>query len=85
MATNPWLAIDAATPPALSARELRPEWEQFLSGGRVQGVRAPAAATWRWSREAGIAPVGRWSAPLAADRDEVVARWEAIRCARRHR
>jgi hypothetical protein len=43
MATNPWLAIDAPTPPALSARELRPEWEQFLSGGPVQGVRAPVA------------------------------------------
>jgi hypothetical protein len=47
MATNPWLAIDAATPPALSARELRPEWEQFPSEGRVQRVRAPVADSWR--------------------------------------
>jgi hypothetical protein len=38
MATDPWLAIDAAAPPALRARELRQAWEQFLSEGRVHGV-----------------------------------------------
>src|SRR4051794_800063 len=35
---NPWLAIDAATPPARRARELRSAWERFVSGDPVRAV-----------------------------------------------
>ncbi|MEA2150005.1 MAG: hypothetical protein QOD69_1835 [Solirubrobacteraceae bacterium] len=77
MPRSPWLAIDAATPPALRARELRREWEGFLSGGPVNGVRAPVADSWRRSRDAGVDPEGGRLAPVAAARDEALARWEA--------
>ena len=76
MPRNPWLAIDAATPPALRARELRLAWEQFLSGGRATGVRAPVADSWRRSLDGGVDPSGSRLAPVAADRDETFARWE---------
>jgi signal transduction histidine kinase len=75
---NPWLAIDAGTPPDLRARELRREWERFVGAGVVNGLRAPVVDSWRRSRDAGVAPAGRsWFAPLAAERDEAYARWEA--------
>ena len=70
MPRSPWLAIDAATPPALRARELRREWEQFVSGGGTNGVRAPVADSWRRSLDAGVDPSGSRLAPAAADRDE---------------
>jgi signal transduction histidine kinase len=76
MPTNPWLAIDAATPPDRRARELHREWEQFLTEGRARGVRRPVHDSWRRSREAGVTPAGSWAAPVAAEPDEVVARWE---------
>jgi len=31
MPRDPWLAIDAVTPPALRVRELRREWERFVA------------------------------------------------------
>src|SRR5882762_7117392 len=74
---NPWLAIDAATPPALRARELRREWEQFVSGGRANAVRDPVADSWQRSLDAGVDPSGSRLAPAAVDRDEAHARWEA--------
>jgi signal transduction histidine kinase len=77
MPRNPWLAIDAATTPALRARELRREWEQFVSGGGVHGIRAPVVESWRRSRDAGVDPEGSRFAPVAAERDEAFARWEA--------
>ena len=77
MPRNPWLAIDAATPPALRARELRRQWEQFLSGGGVTAVREPVADSWRRSLDAGVDPGGSRLAPASADRDETFARWEA--------
>src|SRR3954466_12370327 len=58
MPRNPWLAIDAATSPALRAREVRREWEQFVSDGRVNGVRAPVADSWQRSLDAGVDPSG---------------------------
>jgi DNA-binding CsgD family transcriptional regulator len=76
MPRDPWLAIDAVTPPALRARELRREWEQFVSGGRVSGVRAPVADSWRRSLDAGVDPSGSRLAPVTADRAEAFARWE---------
>src|SRR4051794_28729580 len=78
MPRNPWLAIDAGTPPDLRAREVRRAWEKFVGEGVVNGLRAPVVDSWRRSRDAGVAPAGRWwSAPVAAPRDEVFARWEA--------
>jgi signal transduction histidine kinase len=77
MPRNPWLAIDAATPPALHAREVRRDWERFVSGGGVNGVRAPVADSWRRSLDAGVDPEGSRLAPVAADRDEAFERWEA--------
>jgi signal transduction histidine kinase len=77
MPRNPWLAIDAGTPPDLRAREVRREWERFVGAGVVNGLRAPVVDSWRRSRDAGVAPAGRsWSAPVAADRNEALAQWE---------
>jgi signal transduction histidine kinase len=77
MPRNPWLAIEAGTPPDLRAREVRREWERFVGAGVVNGLRAPVVDSWRRSRDAGISAVGRsWSAPAAVERDEAFARWE---------
>jgi signal transduction histidine kinase len=77
MPRNPWLAIDAATPPALRARELRREWEQFVGGGEVSGVRVPVADSWQRSLDAGVDPSGSRLAPTTTDRAEASARWRA--------
>jgi signal transduction histidine kinase len=77
MASNPWLAIDGATPPALHAREQRREWEQFLGGGDVNRVRAPVAESWQRSLEAGVDPSGSRLAPAVIDRHEAFERWGA--------
>src|SRR3954452_7541508 len=78
MPRNPWLAIDAGAPRDLRAREVRQAWEKFVGEGAVNGLRAPVVDSWRRSRDAGVAPAGRWwSAPVAAERDEAFARWEA--------
>jgi signal transduction histidine kinase len=76
MPLNPWLAMDASTPPALRARELRREWEQFLSGGQVGAVRRPVADSWQRSLEAGVDPSGGNLAPVVLDRDEAAERWD---------
>jgi signal transduction histidine kinase len=77
MPRNPWLAIDAVTPPARRARELRHEWEKFVTEGRVNGgVRVPVADSWRRSLGAGVDPLGSRLAPLTADRRDAWARWE---------
>ncbi len=76
MPRNPWLAIDAATPPARHARAMRREWEQFVSGDQVSRVRAPVADSWRRSLDAGVDPSGSRLAPVAADRYEALARWD---------
>ena len=39
MQPNPWLAIDAATPPMLAAREVRHAWELFMGKGELEAVR----------------------------------------------
>jgi hypothetical protein len=82
MTTNPWLALDATTPSSALARELRRAWETFQSeifeneAGTSQAVRAPIAASWRRSQEAGVDPLVLPAAPTAAGPDEVSARWE---------
>ena len=79
---SPWLAIDAATPPARRAREVGRDWERFLSGGRVNGVRPPVAESWRRSLDAGVDPSGARLAAVAADRAEAAALWMAHPLAR---
>src|SRR5439155_19174661 len=59
------------------ARELRKQWEEFLSGGAVTAVRAPVADSWRRSRAAGVDPSGGRLAPFAGRRDDAIGRWEA--------
>jgi signal transduction histidine kinase len=76
MPRDPWLAIDTATPPALRARELRREWERFVTDGRVGPVRAPVADSWRRSRAAGVDPLRSSVAPTAVDRGDVFDRWD---------
>jgi GAF domain len=76
MPSNPWLAIDAATPPRLRARELRVAWEHFLSNGRLDDVRGPIADSWRRSSAAGVDPSGHQLAPVLADADATSARWD---------
>jgi signal transduction histidine kinase len=77
MPPDPWLAIDASTPPALRAREVRRDWEHFVSEGRATGVRTPVADSWRRSLDAGVDPAGSRLAPVAVDRHEASARWDA--------
>jgi hypothetical protein len=76
MIANQWLAIDAATPPAKRARELRRAWEQFLGNGRLDAVRKPIADSWRRSSAAGVDPEGERVAPVGAGADETSARWQ---------
>jgi signal transduction histidine kinase len=74
---SPWLALDSATSPAARARELRREWEQFIGGSRVNGVRVPVADSWRRSLEAGVDPSGKALAPTVVDRTEAFDLWGA--------
>ena len=76
MPANPWLAIDAATPPRRRARELKRLWERFLGNGKVDAVRPPIADSWRRSHAAGVDPSGAHLAPVLADEDETSARWD---------
>jgi GAF domain len=76
MPANPWLAIDAATPPRKRARELKRLWERFLGDGKVDAVRTPIADSWRRSRGAGVDPSGNHLAPVLADEDQTSARWD---------
>jgi GAF domain len=73
---NPWLAIDAATPPRKRARELKRLWERFLGEGRLEAVRGPIADSWRRSHAAGVDPSGNHLAPVLADEDQTSARWD---------
>jgi hypothetical protein len=75
---NPWLAIDAATPPAHRARQLRRAWEEFLLGeGPFDAVRMPIAHSWQRSYAAGVDPSAERIAPLVADADEASELWGA--------
>ena len=76
MPANPWLAIDAATPPRKRARELKRLWERFLGDGKVDLVRTPIADSWRRSHAAGVDPSADHRAPVLADEDETSARWD---------
>ena len=84
MALSPWLAIDAGTPPAKRARELRDAWEDFVDDtgahepvedpGTPQ-IRQPIFDSWQRSRDAGVDPIGRGAAPSVAELDDARAMW----------
>jgi hypothetical protein len=76
MPANPWLAIDAATPPRKRARELKLAWQRFLGNGQLTAVRTPIADSWRRSEAAGVDPSGDHLAPVLADADQTSARWD---------
>jgi signal transduction histidine kinase len=76
MPTNPWLALDATALPLLRARELRRNWDAYLSDGRLEQVRGPIAESWRRSRAAGIDASASRAPTLLADRRDVRERWE---------
>jgi hypothetical protein len=82
--TSPWVAVDAQTIPAKHARELRDAWEEFVDGRvdeATEGafafeVREPIADSWLRSRDAGVRPIGRQSAPSVLERSSARQRWE---------
>ena len=83
MSLSPWVAVDAATIPAKRARELRDAWEDFVDD-RLQGdgedpgtppVRMPIADSWLRSRDAGVDPSGRQTAPTVIELEGVRALW----------
>src|SRR6266567_7824811 len=76
MPPNPWLAIDAATPPIERARVVRRAWEHFIGDGYVDDVRVPIAESWQRSHAAGVDPSPAHRAPVAADEDETSERWD---------
>ena len=80
MAANPWLAIDAGTPPLERARQLREAWERFLDASDPSGsrgaVRDTIAASWQRSQKAGVDPFMN-RVGTAADDSDVSARWDA--------
>ncbi|MEA2357040.1 MAG: hypothetical protein QOI62_300 [Solirubrobacteraceae bacterium] len=85
MGSKSWLAIDVGTAPTLRAQELRFAWEQFVSGlgrsgeaenGDPDDVREQIVASWRRSFAAGIDPTGHQLAPIVADEDETLMRWQ---------
>jgi hypothetical protein len=82
MSRNPWLAIDAATPPRERARDLRREWERFLDDRSARSVRRAIVLSWERSQAAGVDPTMGRVAPQLWDQDEVAARWEVHPLAR---
>jgi hypothetical protein len=74
---NPWIALDASTPPLVRARDLRRAWEHFIEDDRIEAVRSPVAESWLRSRAAGVDPAVEQVAPTLAERDEAAARWES--------
>jgi hypothetical protein len=77
MPDNPWVAIDAVTPPAERASHLRSAWERFQGDGRAEAVRLPIAQSWRRSHAAGVDPSVDHVAPILSDSGEAAARWDA--------
>jgi hypothetical protein len=79
-----WVAVDAATIPAKLARELRDAWEDFIGGRPLDDgdagtppIRLPIADSWLRSRDAGVDPQGRISAPSLIELPGARALWEA--------
>jgi len=80
-----WVAVDAATIPAKLARELRDAWEGFVDGrpleddedGGAPPVRDPIVESWRRSRDAGVDPHGRQTAPSLMELSGARASWDS--------
>lgn len=79
---NPWLAIDATTPPPARARELRRAWERYVDAGDSATIRTPIADSWRRSHDAGVDPSGSRLAPVVSGSEETAARWDVHPLAR---
>jgi signal transduction histidine kinase len=77
MSPNQWIALESTSAPAVRAREVRQEWEQFIGGSRINGLRTPVADSWRRSLDAGVDPSGGRMAPTAVDRAEAFDLWHA--------
>jgi hypothetical protein len=83
-ARNAWVAVDAATIPAKLARELRDAWEGFVDGRALDDdedagtppIRHPIADSWLRSRDAGVDPHGRQSAPSLMEHAGALAVWD---------
>ncbi|WP_272474435.1 helix-turn-helix domain-containing protein [Baekduia alba] len=84
-ARNAWIAVDAATVPAKLARELRDAWEGFVDGRALDAaedsgtppIRLPIAESWLRSRDAGVDPHGRQSAPSMMELTGARALWDS--------
>jgi hypothetical protein len=81
---SPWVAVDAETIPAKLARELRDAWEDFVDDRPREDddpgtphVRDQIADSWQRSRDAGVDPSGRRSAPSIVEHNGVRDIWEA--------
>ncbi len=81
MTSSPWLAFDATKSPDRLERELRRAWEGFLAEAEASAVRAPIAASWLRSQQAGVDPLVARVAPVVAEADEAAARWDVHRLA----
>jgi hypothetical protein len=84
MPHSPWVAVDATTIPGKRARELRDAWEDFVNG-RLQEdgddagtpeVRSPIVDSWHRSRDAGVDPSGRQSAPSIVELQGARELWD---------
>jgi signal transduction histidine kinase len=76
MPHNPWVALEPAASLSYRARELRRNWEDYLSGGRLDGVRSPIGESWRRSQAAGFDPTAS-HAPTLVEHHDVEERWGA--------
>src|SRR4051794_34331698 len=77
MPPNPWVTLDVSASPSLRARELRRMWDEYLTDGNVDRVRAPIADSWRRSESAGFSPSRSRAPTILPERRDVGERWEA--------
>ncbi len=83
MSLSPWVAVDTDTIPSKRARELRDAWEDFVADRLhddddpgTPDVRAPIAASWARSRDAGVDPSGRQPAMSVVELNGARAIWD---------
>jgi hypothetical protein len=76
MPTNPWPAIDAATPLRSHAAELRQAWEDFIGDGRAPEVGSHIEVSWEPSDAVGVHLFEDRIAPIPSGADESSERCE---------